>query len=177
MKIRRTKHVNDLFKPIKKGDSLMCVYLYGDGHACASFERRMPDLGYDTVTYYKQIDSIGVRCSFQGRIVFSTFGGVAWLRAMLAAGVTRFSAVPMSLEHGSPNSQAKGVSVGFVEAQTPFGTIHDYEFSVMSAATHYQADVVETFDPNLEDFGLRSPIAETLITAPEVAATVDGGRA
>jgi hypothetical protein len=163
MKIKNTKRVTDLFKPLTKGDRLTCAYLYADGHATAAFERRLPDLGGETVRYYKQIDTLGVKCSFAGRIVFHDYGGVAWLRCVLAGGVERFTAVPQSLENGSPNSQAKGLAVGYVTAETPFGYVFDYNLSVINGATHYQPDVCETFDRNAEDFGHRCPIAETLI--------------
>lgn len=166
MKTIRTKRPNDVFKPLKKGDRLTCAYLYADGHASVAFERRLRDLGGESVRYYKQIDSLALKCHFQGRIVFHDHGGLAWLRCMIAAGAHTISAVPMSLDNGSPNSKAKGISVGYVTAETPFGYVHDYEFSTMSAGCHYQADVIEAFDPNLEDYGHRAPIAETLLTAP-----------
>ncbi len=166
MKIKRTtKHV-DVFKPLKKGDRVTCAYLYADGHATVSFERRIPDTD-TTVRYYKQIDTLGFPCHFRtGRIVFSYIGGgVSWLRCMIAAGVDAISARPADLDGGSPNTKAKGIPVGYVTAHTPFGDVTDYDMpGALSGTAHYQTDISEQFDPRLDRYPSDAAVAETLLT-------------
>jgi hypothetical protein len=166
MKTTRAKRATDLFKPLQKWDRLTCVYLYGDGHASAAFERRERDVD-QTIRYYKQIDSLGIRCRFKGRIIFSQYGGATWLRCLLAAGVTEIHASEPSIEHGTEITKAKGIAVGCLTADTPFGVAYLYNLpALMGGEFSYQADVGETFDPTLENYGSnRDTIAETLITA------------
>ena len=162
MRTIHTKRVTDLFKPLKKGDRLTCAYLYADGHASAHFERRIKDAD-QVVSYYKQIDSLGIACRFEGRIVVH---GCAWLRAMVAAGCTALSAHRPTIDSGSESTKAKGIAVGYVAAQTPFGEIYVYEFpGLLSGDLCYQPDTAEVFNPDLETYGFRgSAVAETLIT-------------
>jgi hypothetical protein len=168
MTTKHSKNRNDLFKPAKKGDRLTCAYLYADGHAVAAFERRVRDLG-KTLTYYKVIDNLGVSCGFQGRIVVHQWGGMAWFRSMLAAGMHTIRGREASLDNGSPNSQAKGIPVGYVVAETPFGEVTSYEIKgVLGADLAYQPDVVEAFNPDAETFG-SDAVVEILISAPAVA--------
>jgi hypothetical protein len=167
MKTIRTKRPADLFKPLQRRDQLCAVYLYADGHATASFERRIPDAD-QSIQYYKQIDSLGIACRFAGRLVFSRYGGQSWIRAMLAVGCSAIDVARASIDYGTELTKAKGIPVGHISASTPFGTIYVYEYpTLMSADYTYQPDIVEAFDPNLETFGHRQAIAETLITKPE----------
>lgn len=165
MRTIHTKRATDVFKPLKKGDQLTAVYLYADGHASANFERRIRDAG-STVTYYKQIDNLGIACRFDGRIVFHRGSGTAWLRSMLAAGCTVLGARSPSLDHGSENTKAKGIAVGYVTAQTPFGELYVYDFpGLIGSDLCYQPDTAEAFNPDLETYGFRGAnVAETLIT-------------
>lgn len=158
---KNTKQPLDLFRPIRKGDQLRGVYLHADGHAVAAFERRLKDVD-QTVTYYQQIDSLGVACCFQGRIVFSQYSGTAWLRAMLAAGCHTIRARAPGVDHGSEATKARGISVGYVTAETRHGEVSDYDFPGLFSGAHtYQPDVVEAFDPGLETYSGKS-VAQTL---------------
>jgi len=164
---RTTKRPTDVFKPAVKGDSIRCAYLYADGHATVSFERYLRDVD-QTITYYRQIDNLGVKCSFTGRIVFSQFGGVAWLRAMLAAGATYIRAREAATDAGSENTKRAGIAVGFVEVHTPLGTIHAYQLpGLMSGDQTYQPDVGEIFDPSLETYTPGCAVVETLLSAQQ----------
>ena len=164
MKTVHTKRAIDLFKPLQKGDRLTVVYLYADGHASAKFERRIKDAD-QTVDYYKQVDNLGIACRFSGRLIFHSYSGLPWLRAMLACGATALYAADASPDHGSEETKRQGIAVGHITASTPFGDVTDYTFPrLISGGFTYQGDVVETFDPDLESYGFRSTIAETLIT-------------
>ncbi len=157
--IKHTKRTDDLFRPMKKGDRLKQTYLFADGHAIACFERYIRDTGA-TIHYVKQISSLGVSCRFKGRIVFCTYGGTSWLRAALAAGCESISATVPSLEHGSPNTKTKGIAVGYVQAETEFGDITDYDFPGLISGNHtYQPDVDEAFRDDLEKYSSENVVA------------------
>lgn len=167
MKLIHTKRVTDLFRPLKPRDQLCAVYLYADGHALASFERYVRDVD-KRVSYYKQIDTLGIACRFEGRIVFSRYDGAAWLRAMIAAGCTSIIAYAPHIDRGTEFTKKAGVAVGYISAQTPFGEITEYDFPRFMSGNHtYQPDTVEAFDPERVEYGFNdSAIAQTLIARP-----------
>lgn len=166
--VKMTKNPIDLFKPLKRGDRCTSAYLYADGHATARFERRIKDAD-TSVNYYKQIDSLGVRCRIKGRIVFSDMsGGLPWLRAMMAAGAVEIYASAASLHNGTPATQDKGIAVAYLAAEIPgIGTVFDYGFpSLQAPGWTIQDDVTEAFDRDLERYSYHTgdTVAETLVT-------------
>lgn len=175
--IKRAKKPTDVFKPLRKGDRVTHAYLYNDRHAIVGFQRYDRDTG-KRATYYKQIDSIGFSCQFSGRIVFSDCGGgVSWLRAMIAADCSAMHASAPNLENGSYTSRAKGQLIGFVSADTAYGSIYEYDFpGLLSGGTTFQEGENETFDSRKATYGGETPIAETLLLITPPCAEYMGER-
>jgi len=160
---KATKRPTDVFTPTQKGDRVRAAYLYADGHLVVSFERYVRDVD-KTIGYYKQVQSIGVSCRFKGRIVFSSYSGVPFLRSALHAGANAITAKMADTVHGSEKTKRAGIAVAYVEAETKFGTMAVHSFpDMLNPDMSVQNDVCEAFDPELDDIH-GSRVVDTLLT-------------
>lgn len=169
----RTPKPADVFQPIAAGDDLRSLSLYADGHAVASYTRTLRDVGYQTIRYYVQIDSIGIDCRFAGRLIFNSYQGLAWLRCMLDVGARSVWAKVASLDEGSEKARKLGIAVGYVTFETPHGTVSMQTIpGLINPPVDYYPDEVQTFNPGAEDFGdWREKCARTILTRTVEAST------
>ena len=149
--------MHKVFKPARKGDRLQSAYLYRDGHVVVVFERN--ELG-TRINYVKIAQSIGIGID-GGDFNRVVFHNPAMLVNLSNSKDTRLAGYVPSVCHGSPNTKAQGILVGYISVNIAgAGSYQIHETGLISAgitiqnATGQWDSIPETkFDGGMREWG------------------------